>query len=95
MLECLDALDPGGCPCYDGDQDPPACVCLPVERVLRAYIARMPMPPMTEKQRHACLDEIAHVEGYDRQAYTGEDDAGLARGVLAALTDYCRDKGLL
>ena len=95
MLECLAALDSGGCPCYEGDQEPLACVCLPIERVLRAYIAHALMPPLSTWQREAILEEIAHVEGYDRESYVACDDADLARGVLHALADYCRDKGLL
>jgi hypothetical protein len=50
---------------------------------------------MTPIQRDACLEEIAHVEGYDRADYAHVDDRDLARGVLSAWTDFCRDKGLL
>ena len=91
MLECLESLDPGGCPCqWQG-----GCVCMPVERVLRAYMAKLPMPALSPAHREACLVEIDMVEGYDRKDYEQEEDAGLARGVIHAWTDYCRDKGLL
>ena len=92
MMECLMPLDPGGCPCYG---NPALCLCLPVERVLRAYMAQAPMPALTPEQREACLEEIALVEGYDRHDYEESDDQELARGVLSAWVDYCRDKGLL
>ncbi len=92
MLECLASIAPPHCVCYDDDT---SCVCLDAERTLRAYIASVPMPPMTPEQREACLDEIGRVEGYDRADYATSTDADLARGVLAAWTDFCRDKGLL
>jgi hypothetical protein len=50
---------------------------------------------MTAEQRDWCLNEIASVEGYSRSDFEGECDGGLARGVLDAWRDYCRDKGLL
>jgi hypothetical protein len=50
---------------------------------------------MSPDQREACLIEIAAVEGHEREDYDGADDALLARGVLGAWTDYCRDKGLM
>ena len=71
------------------------CVCGPEERVLRAYASRANLPAMTSEQRQYCLAEIASVEGYRRADYEAEEDADLARSVLSAWTDFCRDKGLL
>lgn len=96
MLECLNVLDPGGCPCgYLADSEYGVCVCIPSERVLRLYAGGAAMPALTTEQRTACLDEIAHVEGYERKDYEASSDSELARGVLYAWADYCRDKGLL
>jgi hypothetical protein len=67
-----------------------------MERALRGWMsAKSDMPNMTEDQRNWALDEIASVEGYSRSDYEDADDAMVARGVLDAWTDYCRDKGLL
>lgn len=80
-------------PCCMGVDD---CVCGKDERVLRAYVAdHVTLQPMTPKQREWCLSEIASVEGYVRGDYESVPDRELARGVLSAWTDYCRDKGLL
>ena len=72
------------------------CVCSIDERVLRAYSrSDILLETMTPEQRDWCLSEIESVEGYDRADYESSDDADLARGVLDAWQDYCRDKGLL
>jgi hypothetical protein len=96
MLKSLEPLDPGGCPCYPEPEPGDLCVCCSVERVLRLYAGGVEkMPPMTPEQRYECLEEIASVEGYERDDYVGETDQHLASGVLYAWVDYCRDKGLL
>ncbi|RTL07728.1 hypothetical protein EKK58_00880 [Candidatus Dependentiae bacterium] len=51
--------------------------------------------PMTIHEREWCLQEIASVEGYNRADYELSDNKGLARGVLSAWVDFCRDKGLM
>lgn len=94
MFSPLDAVAPAACVCY-APADGEICVCSATEAALRAYIATLPMPAMTPEQRTYCLDEIASVEGYDRKDYEACDDAALARGVLYAWMDFCRDKGLL
>jgi hypothetical protein len=50
---------------------------------------------MTPEQREWCLNEIGQIEGYERDEHIPDSDADLARTVLHAWTDYCRDKGLL
>lgn len=50
---------------------------------------------MTPDQREWCLVEIESVEGFDRKQHEGSADADLAREVLAAWLEYCRDKGML
>lgn len=65
------------------------CVCPPTERMLRSGL------PLTPAQRTWCLDQINSVEGYRRDDYLGCTDAQLAKAVLTAWSDYCRDKGLL
>lgn len=82
------------CQCFP-DADDESCVCGDSERVLRGWICKAIVAPMTPEQREWALNEIASVEGYDRKHYEGLPDAELARGVLSAWTDYCRDKGLL
>lgn len=73
------------------------CACGHTERVLRGYAYGQagPLPPMTDAQRIACLDEIDAVEGYERADWEGSTDAQLAGGVLSAWADYCRDLGML
>lgn len=90
----LDTVAPTACVCY-APEEGGGCVCPDAERALRAYSAHHPLPAMTPEQRAWCLDELARVEGYDRQDYEACDDATLARGVLYAWVDFCRDKGLL
>lgn len=70
------------------------CVCGPEERGLRAIIAGR-ASHMTADDREWCLREIERVEGHERAHHDGAGDRDLARGVLAAWTDFCRDKGLL
>jgi hypothetical protein len=80
--------------CCMGDD---GCVCPAQERALRGWMRSDPMlPSMSEVQREWCLREIDQVEGHYRVDYEGiSSDEELARGVLNAWTDYCRDKGLM
>ena len=78
--------------CQCGD-DLPGCVCMPEEKALRAIMAGR-YRPMTQAERDWCRDEIASVEGYTA-AHAEGSDADVARMVLNAWTDYCRDKGML
>ena len=71
------------------------CECPPAERALRAYAAGECSVPMTPEQRKACLEEIAQVEGYRPEDHAGDADGDLARAVLSAWVDYCRDQGLI
>jgi hypothetical protein len=72
------------------------CVCGVSEATLRAWMHGVAgLPPMTEAQRAWALDEISSVEGYSREYYENSSDDDVARGVLDAWTDFCRDKGLL
>jgi hypothetical protein len=50
---------------------------------------------LNDEQREWCLAEIDSVEGYRRDDYLNEPDAEVARGVMDAWIDYCRDKGLM
>lgn len=74
------------CQCY-GDEN--MCVCGDDERILRAGV------PLTADQREWCLNEIASVEGHERQDYESHNDSELGRAVISAWRDYCRDKGLM
>jgi hypothetical protein len=65
------------------------------EAVLRCYAYGYHRTAMTPAQREVCLDEIGRVEGHDRKDYEGDTDQNIARGVLQAWLDFCRDKGLL
>ncbi len=93
-LASLTPLAPEGCVC--GYED--GCCCGDAERTLRRYayadLATI-LPALSEEQREDCLDEIARVEGYDRSDYIAATDQALCKGVLCAMVDYCRDKGLL
>jgi hypothetical protein len=95
-MSIFDGLETG---CCEGAGYPFAnadCICGADERILRGYIREDPkLPPMTQAQREWCLNEIGSVEGYTRSDFECECDGGLARGVLNAWRDYCRDKGLL
>ncbi len=93
MIE-IDKLDPGGCPC--NPEEPEYCACNSTERVLRLYSGgSLTMSALTPVQREECLAEIDLVEGYSRKDYEAVSDRDLTKGVLHAMTDYCRDKGLL
>jgi hypothetical protein len=86
------------CLCYEPEEEAP-CGCDMKEKFVRSYLRSVRgepnMPPMTEAQRAWCLDEISSVEGYSRADYESSTDKELARGVLYAWVDFCRDKGLL
>lgn len=72
------------------------CQCGPIERVLRTYMNNpSELPPMNPTQREWCLLEIKSVEGYNSKEHETDTDAQLARTVLSAWMDYCRDKGML
>jgi hypothetical protein len=71
------------------------CLCPPAELALRSYAAGHDLPPMTAEQRAWCLDEIGMVEGYSTADHVFESDAIIAKTVMAAMFDYCRDKELL
>lgn len=76
--------------------EPFGCVCPTEEKALRGWMrSDAAMPAMTTEQREYCLQEIGRVEGYDRSEWEDSTDKDLARGVISAWTDYCRDKGLL
>lgn len=78
--------------CYAGEEI--GCVCTETERQLRAFTAGMPsMGQMTPAQREWCLSEIDSVEGWSRAEHEHDADHELARNVLNAWRDYCRDKG--
>lgn len=84
-----------GCVCF-GAEYVGSCICNPTEMALRAWSSpSWKLAPMTPAQREWCLQEIDGVEGYKRADYEPLTDAELARGVLDAWRDYCRDKGLL
>lgn len=89
-MPLLATLDPGGCPC-----DMPSCLCNPEERTLRCIAAGTHGLAMQDGQRQECLREIGSVEGYSKDDYAGASDRDLARGVLHAWADYCRDKGMM
>jgi len=91
--QAIDALAPDGCICPGMGGEDGGCVCPKAERALRA-ISRGDYE-LTDEAREWCLDQIASVEGYERSHYKDEADRHVARGVLDAWTDYCRDKGLL
>ena len=71
------------------------CACGPTERVLRAWMAERAPVPMTPEQREWALDQINQVEGFNRADHETETDGQLARTVISAWTDFCRDKGLM
>ena len=79
-------------PCCEGP-NAIGCACGEDERVLRSVIRKE--LPLTSSQKDWCIEEIASVEGHDREECEGLEDSALANLVLAAWTDYCRDKGLL
>jgi hypothetical protein len=65
------------------------------EVVLRCYAYGWPRTAMTPAQRDVCLAEIDSVEGYAREEHDSDTDQDLARTVLCAWVDFCREKGLL
>lgn len=69
------------------------CLCGTTERVLRGYSEGYKLPPMTDAQRNYCINQIKMVEGFDYTEHLSDMD--LARTVLDAWTDYCRNQGLL
>lgn len=71
------------------------CVCGESEKALRGWSNGRITAPMTLEQREWCLTEIDNVEGRDRSDYEKATDGELARYVLDAWVDYCRDKGLI
>lgn len=71
------------------------CECGPEEKVLRYFMTPQCGHKMTPEQREWCYSEIDAVEAHDLKDYETGTDAELARGVLNAWQDYCRDKGLL
>lgn len=79
-----------GCAC--GGMEDVGCICLREERYLRHVIGGSQQ--LNPEQRAWCRDEIARVEGYTVADAEGTDE-DVARTVLAAWTDYCRDKGML
>ena len=91
-LEVLAQNFCGECPCYG---IPEECACMEAEAVLRCYIAGYVQTAMSPAQRETCLQEIEQVESFRREDYAEATDRDLARGVLDAWVDYCRDKGLL
>lgn len=94
-LTPFDNMIISGCPCNPAPEEGEYCVCDQAERCLRAYIKDMAPSTMTEEQRKWCLEEIDMVEGYDAKEWDDASDKDMARGVLSAWLDYCRDKGLL
>lgn len=78
------------CSCYEDRE----CECGQTERALRAWSGGQYQQPMTSEQREWCLGEIDNVEGFTRESFVAASDADLARGVIDAWLDYCRDKGL-
>ncbi len=82
------------CPCFGPDYAG-ACLCDDRERIIRVWASKTSaIPLMTDAQRAWCLDEIAGIEGYSRSDYETQPDSAIARGVLNAWRDYCRDKGI-
>lgn len=83
---------PDDCVCFDS-YSLLECVCCDVERTVRYF--SLSDKEMTEAQRQECIEEICSVEGYSMADCEGASTQRLARLVLAAWTDYARDKGLL
>jgi hypothetical protein len=73
------------------------CVCTPLERWARAHVERAPdTPPLTEEARRYMAAETGRVEGYPTAENSlRRDDRLLSAGWLAAMADWCRDKGLI
>ncbi len=91
--EIFPAVEYMDCVCLSpAEQEESGCMCTLEERALRHCIAGK--ATLTPEQRKYCHDQIVAVEGYSESDTKG-DDADIARTVLHAWTDYCRDKGLL
>lgn len=71
------------------------CVCGESEKALRGWMSGRITQPMTRKQREWCLREIEGVEGWERKDHEDAGESDLARSVLFAWRDYCRDKGMM
>jgi hypothetical protein len=71
------------------------CHCPPMEAALRAWATGQVKGLLNSEQRAACLSEIGAIEGYRAEDYSDASDVDLARAVLDAWTDFCRDKGML
>ena len=81
------------CMCLEpAEQEESGCMCTLEERALRHCMAGK--TTLTPEQRKYCHDQIVAVEGYSERDTEG-DYADVARTVLHAWTDYCRDNGLL
>jgi hypothetical protein len=80
-------------PCCLGDGTDECQYCPKEERALRAISAGQ-YRPMSEAERDYCKRQIAAVEGYSGADAEGAD-ADVARTVISAWRDYCRDKGML
>lgn len=80
-------------PCCLGDGHAECVGCPKEERALRAICAGQ-YRLMTPAERDYCKRQIASVEGYTEADAEGSDPE-VARTVLNAWRDYCRDKGLL
>jgi len=91
----MPAVPDARCCGYYGPPGSFPCECAPSERALRAWSGGYAAAPMTVEQREWCLGEIGRVEGWTASDHTADTDADLARNVMSAWTDYCRDKGLL
>lgn len=89
----LERFSPANCICSGMGGEEGGCACTHQERGLRAVMAGA--GPMTPEEREWCLAEIDRVEGHSRHTYQGTPDAEIARGVMDAWIDFCRDKGLL
>lgn len=81
----------GPCQCFD-ESEGVGCMCAPAERGLRSVIAAK--GGLTPAQREWCCQEIESIEGHTRPPADWSDES-VAREVLSAWTDYCRDKGML
>lgn len=90
-----------GCHCYPEEEKAANlaggthCICGDTEKALRRWANGSLIVPMTKEQRDWCLEEIDGVEGYSKADYQNDSDGELARIVLTAWSDYCREKGLL
>jgi len=88
------------CTCIATDQTVDlACVCGDVERCLRGWVAKYPMPAMTAEQRAWCADEVERqgdsTDQPGRLELLQMGDASLADAVLRGWQDYARDKGMI